>query len=360
MSEVQNYEDYWKITNAFTDYNGDKFLRTLNICITFIDTYSDIEFDEEKYSSLQDLLVRELGINYISVRKAINQLVKLGFIKSSLIGYSEYSKAYLQATTNKKRKYLLSKIIYSDSSFNSSITTISNEHQMNFLIKTLVEKGNLSKKEIVALMLVDISSISKGFLSSEELNYYIKESENIGFFERKYNQIGYLTNLLKKLDGLVFVDEDLYFVEDAKRIFGEELDERTTRKRDPYLHNIYKNQLQEESKEFFESDEPKCMLEEISYPVLIASHIKPFIKSNDIEAYDPNNGLLLSRTIDSLFDLNYITFNSNGKIIFSNQVNNDVVEFWKDYKLDKDILNEERLKYLEYHNGLLRGSPIVA
>lgn len=354
MSEIQNYEDYWKITNAFTDYNGKNFLKTLSICINYIDDTLKIKFNEEKYKNLQKLLVETLDINYISVRKAINQLVKLGFINSQLTGYSDNAIAYLNANTDRKRKSILSKIVYSNSSFNSSITTKSNEHQINFLIKTLVEKGTLSKKEIIALMLVDISSTSKGFLSSDELSYYVRVSEDIGFFNRKYNQISYLTNLLKKLDGLVFIYEDLYFIEDAKRIFGENLDANNLRKRDPYLHNIYKNQLQEESKEFFKSEYPKCMLEKISYPVLIASHIKPFIKSNDVEAYDPNNGLLLSRTIDSLFDLNYITFNFDGEIVFSKQVNDDVIRFWKNYKLEKNILNEERLKYLEYHNQLLR------
>ena len=32
----------------------------------------------------------------------------------------------------------------------------------------------------------------------------------------------------------------------------------------------------------------------LAYPVLIASHIKPFIQSDETEAYDPNNGLLLA------------------------------------------------------------------
>ncbi len=36
----QNYEEYWSLTNAFTDYNGDKFLATLKICIDFIDKYT--------------------------------------------------------------------------------------------------------------------------------------------------------------------------------------------------------------------------------------------------------------------------------------------------------------------------------
>ena len=51
-------------------------------------------------------------------------------------------------------------------------------------------------------------------------------------------------------------------------------------------------QLKEESEDFF--GDTKCMLEKLSYPVLVASHIKPFIQSNEKEAYDSNNGLLLS------------------------------------------------------------------
>ena len=32
-----------------------------------------------------------------------------------------------------------------------------------------------------------------------------------------------------------------------------------------------------------------CVLEKLAYPILIASHIKPFIQSDETEAYDPNN-----------------------------------------------------------------------
>lgn len=97
-----------------------------------------------------------------------------------------------------------------------------------------------------------------------------------------------------------------------------------------------------------------CVLEKLSYPVLIASHIKPFIESDDNEAYDPNNGLLLSRTIDSLFDLKYISFTDDGKILFSNRISEDVKEFWKDYELENTILNEKRKDYLAYHRDLMK------
>jgi predicted restriction endonuclease len=140
----------------------------------------------------------------------------------------------------------------------------------------------------------------------------------------------------------------LYFTEDAKQIFGESF-EIVTKKRNSYLHLIYKNQLKEESFSVYEDE--KCMVEKLSYPTLIASHIKPFIKSNDNEAYDPNNGILLSRNIDSLFDLGYITFADNGKIIVSNNIKQDVKDFISNYSLDERFINAKRLEYLEYHRN---------
>lgn len=344
--DVQNYEEYWSLTNAFTDYNGDKFLRTLAICVAFIDKYNAEAYSPDKYTRLQLKIKQHLNIDLISIRKAINQLVKMGFINSFLISYNQNTIDYLSAKTNTKRNSLLSKIVYSYSSFNRSVKNHSNLHQMNFLIKTLIENGRLSKSEIIALMLVDIAEIDKGYLTNEELQIFEIEAVSIGFVERKYNQIGYLYNLLGKLDDIIFVNNYLYFADDAKRIFGDELKEER-KGRDPYLHRLYKNQLQEESIYYFE--ETKCMVEKLAYPVLIASHIKPFICCDNDEAYDVNNGILLSRNIDSLFDLGYITFSDTGQIIFSNHLSSDVKAFIENYSLDDRLLNLQRKSYLEYH-----------
>ncbi|KGO85978.1 restriction endonuclease HphI [Flavobacterium rivuli WB 3.3-2 = DSM 21788] len=341
----QNYEDYWRLTNAFTDYNGASFLSTLRICISFIDEYAHEDYTNEKYNRLQNLLQVELQIGLISVRKAINQLVKLGFINSYLISYNLDSLEYLNARTNRKRKSLLSKIVYSNSSFNRSINRESNLQQLNFLIKTLIENGRLSKSEIIALMLVDIEEVTKGFLNSEELLYYVQEATQIQFITRKYNQVGYLYNLLAKLDDLIFVEDVLYFREDAHQIFGHEIEER--RVRDQYLHRLYKNQLQEESIRVLNGT--MCMVENLSYPVLIASHIKPFYRSNDYEAYDANNGILLSKNFDSLFDLGYISFNDDGSLIISERLSLDVATAISGYSLGDVFLNEKRIEYLAFH-----------
>lgn len=94
------------------------------------------------------------------------------------------------------------------------------------------------------------------------------------------------------------------------------------------------------------------MVEKLLYPSLVASHIKPFIQcSNDNEAYDPNNGLLLSRNMDILFDQGYISFNDDGTIIYSSQLSQDVTKHLNNYKLDSIFINENRTQYFDYHRN---------
>jgi putative restriction endonuclease len=64
--------------------------------------------------------------------------------------------------------------------------------------------------------------------------------------------------------------------------------------------------------------EAKCKICGVSDSrFLVASHIKPWSKSNNQERIDVNNGLLLCPNHDSLFDKGYISFNEYGKIMIS-------------------------------------------
>ena len=249
-----------------------------------------------------------------------------------------------------KAKIHLSKIVYSNFCANRAITVESDINHLNFLVKILIEFGKLTKTEITGLMLVDLISNDAEILSYDAIAFYEKLAIDEKFYDRKYNQVDHFCNLLGKLDDLVFIKNVLYFKEDAKRIFGDEL-KIERRLRDPYLHRLYKNQLQEES--IYHLDDTKCMVEKIAYPVLIASHIKPFINclENLSDAYDPNNGILLSRNMDSLFDLGYITFDDAGEIIFANQLKQEVRDSIAKYSLDKRFINPKRVSYLEYHRN---------
>ncbi len=350
----QNYEDYWKLTLAYTDINGDKFYNTLKAIIDFINANYQKDPNQEYYKNLQEYVSSINGLNDTSLRKSINQFVKLGFV-NSLISYNQESIDFLNAKTNRKRQSIFSKTVYKYSSFNSSITEYSAQKEINFLLKTLEEVGNLTKENIIGLMNINIMQYQKGYVNFTELTYHTNIAFETGFIERKYNQVGYLFNLLTKLDDVVFIDNVLYFEEDAKVIFGEDL-KQEARKRDGYLHRIYKNLLKEEVEDKLYSTQ--CMLEKLSYPSLVASHIKPFIQcSNDNEAYDPNNGLLLSRNMDILFDQGYISFDNDGTIIYSPKLNQDVTKHLDNYKLDSIFINEKRIQYFYYHrNNVFRQS----
>lgn len=83
---------------------------------------------------------------------------------------------------------------------------------------------------------------------------------------------------------------------------------------------------------------------------LIASHIKPWSKSNDEEKLDGNNGLLLSPHVDHLFDRGYISFKNNGGLIFSKYLQYRVLSAWKiDPEINVGKFTSDQQNYLDYH-----------
>ena len=90
----QQYDNYWKLTVEYTNIYDKKFNNTLKIIILFIDEFN-IETKDYSPKELK-LLYKNLQTKIYnvypkrdkaSVRKSINQFVKLGFIKPYLKGY---------------------------------------------------------------------------------------------------------------------------------------------------------------------------------------------------------------------------------------------------------------------------------
>jgi putative restriction endonuclease len=64
--------------------------------------------------------------------------------------------------------------------------------------------------------------------------------------------------------------------------------------------------------------ETKCRITGVENPVhLVASHCKPWRDSNNEERLNGENGLLLTPSIDHLFDRGFIGFEDNGRLIVS-------------------------------------------
>lgn len=100
-----------------------------------------------------------------------------------------------------------------------------------------------------------------------------------------------------------------------------------------------------------ESREPKCRITGISNPrYLRASHIKPWRKSSDVEKIDGNNGLMLAPHIDFLFDRGLISFEDDGTLIVSTQIEDGTLESWGiPAEVNVGAFSEEQSVYLKFH-----------
>jgi hypothetical protein len=87
---------------------------------------------------------------------------------------------------------------------------------------------------------------------------------------------------------------------------------------------------------------------------LVASHIKPWSKSTDVEKLSGYNGLLLSPHIDHLFDKGFISFEPKGNLIISSHLEPSVLDKWQ---IDKNInvgkFRTEQKVFLEYHRDVV-------
>ncbi len=89
--------------------------------------------------------------------------------------------------------------------------------------------------------------------------------------------------------------------------------------------------------------------------LLIASHIKPWSESNDIERLDIYNGFIFTPTYDKLFDNGLISFKRDKTLIISNQLDYQT-RTQLHIKNNMYIENLEingRENYLEYHRDVI-------
>jgi hypothetical protein len=87
-----------------------------------------------------------------------------------------------------------------------------------------------------------------------------------------------------------------------------------------------------------------------------ASHIKAYNECNADEAFDVNNGILISANADALFDKHLITIDDDGTILLSYLVKIEGPRFITELKLIektfKAILNDKRKEYLKRHREI--------
>jgi len=88
----------------------------------------------------------------------------------------------------------------------------------------------------------------------------------------------------------------------------------------------------------------------LTTPLLLASHIRPWRKSDNEQRLDVYNGLLLTPNLDKLFDKGYISFDRKGRIIHSSALTEGDI---KSLALSPDMhlikIEDAHQQYLAYH-----------
>lgn len=105
--------------------------------------------------------------------------------------------------------------------------------------------------------------------------------------------------------------------------------------------------------------EPVCRVTGVANPsLLIASHIKPWAHCNtNAERLDGNNGLMLTPTVDHLFDKGFISFEDDGRLLISGQLTDqDMSRLNLGLQLPETAFSVEQECFLSYHrNSIFKG-----
>jgi putative restriction endonuclease len=103
------------------------------------------------------------------------------------------------------------------------------------------------------------------------------------------------------------------------------------------------------------SVERACRITRVDNPEhLIASHCKPWRHANNEERLDGENGLLLTPTIDHLFDRGFISFEDDGRLLISPVADKRSMQkmgITTDARVDVGAFAEGQRRYLDYHRG---------
>lgn len=100
----------------------------------------------------------------------------------------------------------------------------------------------------------------------------------------------------------------------------------------------------------------RCIITGIDLPkLLVASHIKPWVISNNEERLQVDNGLLLSSTYDRLFDSGLITFDCSGRIFLSSLLSSEnITRLHLTPQTSYPLIVSPQMKHhLEYHNDTI-------
>jgi putative restriction endonuclease len=198
------------------------------------------------------------------------------------------------------------------------------------------EKDNRKKSDIEAARYNLINQIPIGIL------YKVKKGQN--------SVLGLGKIVSERADG-VFIVEPYTFDQQGKveiEAIGKFLQDEEINT--DILLQVIQRRGQDKFKKKLLLNSQECAICGINEPLLlIASHIKPWKDSSNLERMDQKNGILLCPNHDKLFDKGYTTFSDQGEILISPLLSEELIV---KMNIGTDIaiqVSHESKVYLEWH-----------
>lgn len=206
---------------------------------------------------------------------------------------------------------------------------------------------------------VEFHKLRRNLFRNDRIMFLIenkKNGENNVFILLSKNPVFYTILEIKNDKWLRIAEEDIkrkeYELTQQKNIKAEEIVDRRQQA-------AWRKRLAEEMMNYTTNEyEVFCPLTYITVnyenagTLFRASHIKRYADCSNQEKFDLNNGILMCANADALFDKHLITISNEGELIFSELIKNDrklINNLLLNQPIFKDILNNERLHYLEEH-----------
>lgn len=226
-----------------------------------------------------------------------------------------------------------------------------------YFYRYLKEFGNISPRTITNYISW-LRFLSKDYLigttlSDKEISNILEKEENKRHYRNVYKKEKDLRNFyfaLKKFHSFLSFDYSNY----QKKIIDKKLTEITknanlskTEKESVVLSRIGQGFFRKQLIRYWNS----CSLSNFDKTnILIASHIKPWKDSDNLERTDVYNGLLLLPNYDKLFDKGYITFYESGQISISKLISKkdrQILGLNTSLRLTK--IEDKHKEYLNFH-----------
>ncbi|RED44390.1 HNH endonuclease [Winogradskyella eximia] len=174
-----------------------------------------------------------------------------------------------------------------------------------------------------------------------------------------FNFENYQDDLFKVTWDLTYAPVVMYSSDNIEDIISNSIEKLITneRERETIMEAITKIRVGQSQfrSDLLNSDLNTCIFTDINDPkLLIASHIKPWKESTNIERRDFHNGLLLTPTFDKLFDRFLITFDETGNLLWtSNRLEKNIILKLKSSILTREEniidINDDNRSYFNFH-----------